>query len=206
MKAIAALVLFLFVFAVALHAIDTPEFDRLNTSYKAAIEKATKPLTETYLEELQKLRDFYTRAAKLEAANKVQAEIDSIYQSIAAANAAKKLPSTAQTPAPVTTSGSKSSSASGEAPKMPETHWFVAKTWRTDGGTKFSFSRNGSGERVYGDEKMPFTWRLLESGVLELTPIGEEKSASRWYVKFPSRSEGLFGTTEQHTNVPLRLE
>lgn len=205
MKVIASLVLSLTISTAALRAVDTPEFDRLNTSYRAAIEKATKPLTQAYLEELQKLRDVYTRAAKLEAANKVQAEIDSIYQSIAFATAAKKLPAAAQTPAnPSATLPT--TAASGESAKMPETHWFVGKTWRTDGGTKFSFSRNGSGERVYGVEKMPFTWRLMESGVLELTPAGEEKSASRWYVKFSSRSEGLFGTTEQHTNVPLRIE
>ncbi len=198
-------VFLLMVLAAALHAVDTPEFDRLHTSYKTAIEKATKPLTQAYLEELEKLRDVYTRAAKLEAANKVQAEIDSIYQSIAFANTAKKLPAAAQIPAAPGTTPT-GGNPSGEIAKMPETHWFVGKTWRTDGGTKFSFSRNGSGERVYGVEKMPFTWRLLESGVLELTPAGEEKSANRWYVKLTSRSEALFGTTEQRTNVPLRIE
>ena len=57
------------------HAADTPEFDRLKESYKAAMEKATKPINQTYLTELTKIRDAYTRAANLEAANKVDAEI-----------------------------------------------------------------------------------------------------------------------------------
>ena len=205
MKTIAAVALFLALTAAALRAADTPEFDRLHTSYKAAVEKATKPLTEAYLADLEKLRDVYTRAAKLDAANKVQAEIDSIYQSIAFAKAAKKLPTAAQTPAAPSTP-SASISPSGEIAKMPEIRWFIGKTWRTDGGTRFTFSRDGSGERVYGVEKMPFTWRLLESGVVELTPTGQEKPTSHWYLKFTSRSEALFGTTEERTNVPLRIE
>ncbi len=72
------LIVLMFSVVATLSNADTPEFDRLRDSYKAAMEKATKPLNQTYLEELAKLRDMYTRAAKLEAANTVQAEIDAI--------------------------------------------------------------------------------------------------------------------------------
>lgn len=64
--------------ARACAAAETPDLDRLKTSYTAAMEKATKPINQTYLTELAKIRDAYTRSANLEAANKVQVEIDLI--------------------------------------------------------------------------------------------------------------------------------
>eukprot|EP01031_Cornospumella_fuschlensis_P009253 gene9253-11368_t len=91
MKTINRLALFLICGAATLHAVDTPEYDRLRTSYRAAVERATEPLTKTYLAELEKVRDLYTRAANLEAANKVQAEIDAIYTNPDFAKSASKL-------------------------------------------------------------------------------------------------------------------
>lgn len=75
-----------------LQGADTPEFDRLRDSYKAAMEKATKPINQTYLAELVKLRDMYARAAKLDAANKVQAELDAIAGETGGPNAGKLVP------------------------------------------------------------------------------------------------------------------
>ena len=73
--------------ATSLHA-DAPEFDRLQESYRSAVLRVTKPLQQSYIAELQKLRDALARDANLDAANKVQAEIDAVYQAIAFANTA----------------------------------------------------------------------------------------------------------------------
>jgi hypothetical protein len=78
MKRTLILIALMFSPAAPLFGADTPDFDRLRESYKTAMEKATKPINQTYLAELAKIRDNYTRAAKLDAANKVQAEIDAI--------------------------------------------------------------------------------------------------------------------------------
>lgn len=64
-------------------AVDTPALDRLQESYRSALEKATQPINQTYLAELAKLRDTYTREAMLEAAVKVQAEIDAVTAQLA---------------------------------------------------------------------------------------------------------------------------
>lgn len=94
MKTKFSLVILLLSVVASLHGADTPEFDRLRDSYKAAMEKATKPINQTYLAELTKVRDMYTRAAKLDAANKVQSEIDAIAGD---QNAGKPVPQTAIT-------------------------------------------------------------------------------------------------------------
>lgn len=74
-------------------AVETPGMDRLRESYKAAIKKATQPIHQTYLSELAKLRDGYTRDAKLEEAAKVQKEIDAITAELAAPAPPVALPS-----------------------------------------------------------------------------------------------------------------
>jgi len=50
---------------------DPPELVRLRSAYDAAVARALKPLTETYLTELTKIQDAYTKAAKLDEALKV---------------------------------------------------------------------------------------------------------------------------------------
>ncbi len=51
------------------------ELTRLRSSYDSAVQRAVKPLSETYLAELTKLRDTYTKAAKLDEAVKIAEEI-----------------------------------------------------------------------------------------------------------------------------------
>ena len=57
---------------------DVSELGRLRESYKAAITRAVTPLTATYVKELQKLRDAYTRAGNLKLATDVDAELKSL--------------------------------------------------------------------------------------------------------------------------------
>lgn len=59
-----------------LWAADPSELNNLRNSYQSAINRAVKPISDTYMAELIKLRDTFTRGANLEAANAVQLEID----------------------------------------------------------------------------------------------------------------------------------
>ena len=58
----------------------------LKTSYKAAINRATAPLTKTYLEELDRLKIDYTKKGDLQAALAVDAEIKASVPSAAGSN------------------------------------------------------------------------------------------------------------------------
>lgn len=95
-----ALLTLLIIFLVQAQAAatETPALDRLQESYRTAIKKANQPINQTYLAELAKLRDTYTREAMLEAANKVQAEIDAITAEIAAPALPAALPSARKAP------------------------------------------------------------------------------------------------------------
>jgi hypothetical protein len=84
MRKIALFFLSLSITMALLQAVDVPELDRLREAHKTALERAAKPVTQTYLAELAKLRDAYTRAANLEAANRVQTEIRAISQNATA--------------------------------------------------------------------------------------------------------------------------
>ena len=178
-------------FCASVYAVETPEFDRLRSTYNAAIERATAPITQNYLAELEKQRDAYARAAKLEAANVVQAAINNIKQAAVSAKIAQKLPPT--------------SLAAQEAVAPPQVHWFAGKTWLTDAKTKWTFVRNGTGEKIRGKDKIAtFTWRLLPSGKLEMIErAAPDKPASTTYLQFKGRSEAWFGETED--NLPNRL-
>jgi hypothetical protein len=180
--------------AAALRAADAPEFDRIRANYLAAIDRVTKPITQSYLIELERQRDAYARASKLEPANAVQAEIDVIKQALATAEAAKKLPLNSPT--------------NKETNAAPQLHWFAGKTWLTDAKTKWTFNRNGTGDKVRGNDKIAiFTWKLLPSGNVELTErSAPDKPATTSYVQFKTRSEAWFGTSEAGLNSRLHTE
>ncbi len=61
---------------------DPVELSRLRSSYDGAVQRAIKPLAETFLVELSKLQESYLKADKLDAAMKVAAEIKIIKEKI----------------------------------------------------------------------------------------------------------------------------
>lgn len=194
MKHIVTLLLTVLPLAAVLHAGEAPEFDRLRANYQAAIERATKPLTQSYLIELEKQRGSYARASKLDAANVVQAEINAIKQDAASAELARKLQA--------------KSPPSQDSTAAPQPHWFAGKTWLTDQKTKWSFNRKGTGEKVRGHDTIAmFTWKLLDSGNLELTELaGAGKPAATTYVHFKNKSEAWFGSSEDKLDNRLHTE
>ena len=83
--------LILLCFLACASAQDPTELTRLNKSYEAAVQKAITPLKQTYIQELKKLKDNYTKAAKLEdalAVDKVLKELSSSVNSALATETA----------------------------------------------------------------------------------------------------------------------
>lgn len=60
---------------LAAQVADPPEMVRLRSSYEAAVSRTMRPLTETYISELTKVKDSYTKAGKLDEAVRVDTEI-----------------------------------------------------------------------------------------------------------------------------------
>ncbi|HBJ84250.1 MAG TPA: hypothetical protein DDZ88_10365 [Verrucomicrobiales bacterium] len=82
--------------------------------------------------------------------------------------------------------------------------WFVDKTWVSDSGTKWAFSEGGGGEKAFGNNKSNFTWRVLKSGLVEVSGRDTPQSPPRvWYVQFQSESEASYGTAEK--NLPNKM-
>lgn len=63
------------------------ELEVLRNSYQTAVARSVKPLSETYLAELKKMRDTFTKSGKLDEANAVQAEITAMTEKLNAAAA-----------------------------------------------------------------------------------------------------------------------
>ncbi len=75
MKAAVILTLFVLITCRVSPGAEPADLEALRNSYQVALIRTTKPVSETYLAELKKLRDQYTRNAKLDEANAVQIEI-----------------------------------------------------------------------------------------------------------------------------------
>ncbi len=187
-------------FGATVRAVEAPEFKQLQANYKAAIERVTTPLTQTYLVELEKRRDSYARGTNLEAANLVQAEINSIKQAIDAAELEKKLPARTQPMA--------EPSEPTETGKALDPKWFVGKTWQTDKNTEWSFTKDGTGTSQRGKLKLGvFTWRVLDSSLVELSEkAATDKPVSIQYVQFKSRSEAWKGSASDKLTLRLFLK
>jgi len=99
---------------VVLRAADIPELTRLRESYHAAVAKAVKPIIQAHIIDLEKLRDAYSRAANLDAAIKVRADIDAAYQSIAFAGSDSKPVATPPGPG----KGGSGKQAAGATPEL----------------------------------------------------------------------------------------
>lgn len=56
-------------------AADPEELTKLRFTYDSAVERAVRPLTETYLKELEKIKTSYIQAGKLEEALRVETEM-----------------------------------------------------------------------------------------------------------------------------------
>jgi hypothetical protein len=162
--------------AAASNNVAAPELDKLRTGHEAEIERALKPFRETYLRELDKLRDSYTRAANLAAANTVQEEIDTVKSVKAGAVGDDKF----------------FVGRSWWSPINSEYHF------KKDG--------NGSRTDAAGAEFPFAWRKMEDGIVEISGPITKGGAAMKFYFKFISRKEGSFGNTKDATAYPIRDE
>jgi hypothetical protein len=74
------------------------EFQRLQSSYQSAVQRAERPLTQAYIQELSRLRDTYLAANRAAEAQKVETEIKLMTDKIVAMDNAAKAASQAAAP------------------------------------------------------------------------------------------------------------
>ncbi|MGV3661755.1 MAG: hypothetical protein ACO1TE_16330 [Prosthecobacter sp.] len=181
------------------------DFERLQGAYQEAVERETAPMRDKYLVELEKMKEAYARAGNLAGANAVQAEITAMNQQIAFAKTRKRAPTD---PVPAGTVAAAKIANPTAGAEMPELRWFVGKTWLTDASTKWSFEKDGTGDRMRGNQKVAiFKWRLLPSGTIEISErAAQDKPVTVTFLRFKNKSEAWFGPSETNLNARLHYE
>jgi hypothetical protein len=176
--------------------VSAAELDKLRAGHEADMERVTKPYRETYLRELDKLRDTYTRAANLAAANEVQAEIDEAKAGgLSKAKAAKSAADRRQP------------RLSGKAPKS---EWYIGKSWaEVNGpGPTWTFAKGGKGEVKHSTGgTAPLTWEVMPNGLLKVqheqsTGVGKVSI----YIFISSATEGICGIGTETLTRPLLVK
>ena len=154
---------------------------KLRESYRAAVERATSPLTRKYLEELERLKIEYTKAADLKGALAIEGEM--------------KLLSTSATIDSVISTDKESLT------KRDLETLLLAKTWRwgavsmSKDGNRVDFEDNGKAKYHDKEKLTDWTWNIIDSkeglidlfgNKLRLQPDGQFKSTDpakeRWLV------------------------
>jgi hypothetical protein len=176
--------------------VSAPELDKMRAGHEADMERATKPYRETYLRELDKLRDNYTRAANLAAANAVQAEIDE-----------------AKSGGPSKDKSAKSA-ADGKQPRLsgkaPKSEWYIGKSWaEVNGpGPTWTFAKGGKGEVKHSTGVTgPLTWDVMPNGLLKVqhAPSSGQGKVST-YISISSATEGICGIGTETLTRPLLVK
>ena len=135
---------------------------KLRESYRAAVDRATTPLTKTYLAELQRLKNEYTKAADLKGALAIENEIGLL--------------------SPSTESDAASPKDKDKLTRRESTKNLVAHQWAFIGGAKTEdtpgpskpdhriviFSENGTAK--YANYPGVFTWSIEPNGELLYQP------------------------------------
>jgi hypothetical protein len=158
-----------------------PELDKLQTSYKNAVERAVKPINTTYEAELRKLLAKQTAAKDLEAAKATLEEI----QKLTGEDEARSL----------------STVSDKETERM-----VVGRTWKLQGGSTYSFRKSGEGTRLELGKEKPFLWRVVSPGLVRvsgnLNPDGSERV---FFFRLVSLREGYYGNDEASQTMTLTL-
>jgi hypothetical protein len=200
MKPIATLLILVFAGEASLQADDKLDLVRLRTAYEKKLDDTKRTLTEAYLQDLGKLRDGYINARNSTLAKEVEIEIEAVKRRDLASR---------EEVIPATPPKASTAKVFVGAATPPDPKWFVGKTWLTPGGLQWNFGDDGlSGDKMKGGKKVAsFTWKLPESGVVELTerdPSGKPTGIT--YVRFVSNSEAWAGGSANKLDTRLRPE
>ena len=145
----------------SLYSQEPEKLSRLRQSYEAAVTKATAPLQKTYLQELLKLKDEYTRAAKLDEALAVTEAIKKLQVSEAVAKDAPPK-------APISEIAAKKRPTNGDLRKIEAC--FESKTWEFKPGSFCYFKEDGKGTHfdTKGRSYDTVSWKIEADGALHV--------------------------------------
>ena len=202
MKHFASLLILLFAgdACLRLQAEEKPDLVRLRVAYEKKLDDTKKTLTESYLKDLEKLRDGYINARNSSLAKEVEIEIEAVRR--------RDLASRGEV-VPASAPKARSDKLFVVAATPPVPKWFVGKAWLTESGLKWNFGDDGlSGDKMKGGRKVAsFTWKLPESGVVELTERdGSGNPIGITFVRFVNRSEAWAGGASEKLDTRLRPE
>jgi hypothetical protein len=158
------------------------DFDKLQTAYKSAVEKALKPINATYEVELRKILAKQTAAKDLAAAKITVEEIEKV-------------------------TGMKDEQSRADTSSKEMEKLIVGRVWRMTGGARFDFKKTGEGVRIYNNEKTAFLWRIGSSGCIEVTgQLGSGGTFRTFFFRITSLKDASYGDDPGSTNLPLTLE
>ena len=134
---------------------------KLKESYQAAVDRATQPLTATFLTELKKLKLEFTKSGDLQGALAIEAEIN-------------RLDSLKAPGVPPMGSASPATAKRLKALKTPEefTQWLANTKWRAATGKGLNFKADGKSfafvdEKTKQETGTAYPITILEIGIVE---------------------------------------
>ncbi len=151
-----------------------PQLTTLRQSWLASRNRAIEPKNQSYLRDLERLQDNYTRGKRLDDALAVKEEIELLKSGRALAAAA----------------------AAGKAT-------FVEKPWRTSNGSTFLFKADGRGTQANASgREWPTRWTMEPDGLVTVDGWADDQK-STWYFRFADDKTGSFGAKSEILNNPI---
>jgi hypothetical protein len=151
-----------------------PQLSTLRQSWLASRSRVIEPKNKTYLRDLERLQDKYTRSERLEDALAVKEEIELLKGGRAIAAAA----------------------AAGKAT-------FVERFWRTNNGSTFVFRADGSGTQSNASgREWPTRWTMNLDGLVTVDGWADDQKAT-WYFRFTDEKTGAFGSKSENLSNPV---
>ncbi len=125
-------------------AAEPVEVTQLRSQYELAVERATAPHRATYLKQLERLLEKFTKAGKLDEALATKAELDKMRAPAAA---------------PMDPAAERAESVR---------KWMTGRVWTT-GFTDYAFKEDGSGVATWAKGTEAFAWELLPDATVSVT-------------------------------------
>lgn len=162
------------------------EVQRLRAAYENAMDRALRPLRETYERELARIVAARTRGSDLEGALAARAELERIAEDPDEEEAMEE---------------DEEENDPGSSRRPPD-EFFVDKTWVSPAGTAFTFLEDGVCIRE-GRAGRPLEGTWKRRGPLVVSYLGSGSQGAR-YFRFASETEAWYGTSTRDIEDPVR--
>lgn len=152
------------------------ELETLRSKYDTAVQTAVAPINKKYEKELTSLLEKSAKAKDFKTMELIRQELEKIKVSV---------PST-----------------SNEDESLVDS--FIAKKWKTPSGTTFSFSKDGTGFRQFGNDKTELIWKKISDNMIEA--VGKNTSTGNirsWYFQIIDKNNVKSGATKEVLDISM---